>query len=273
MSKTYIALIADAIASRELPPAARARLQADARTAVKDLNQRYRRVLAARFAVTLGDELQCLLPTPQPVWDVAHDLRARLPTVDWVVACGRGPITTPLAPTAPEIDGPCFHEARAAMDRAKRERLVFAFGGFTAALEPLASYYSALYWSWTPRQRRTATQLRVGDPAAAAARLDGGRSVLELPTLQMRRDEDRTAGAIDVARGRAVGSLERALALTMVLLGDYAAVGWIIAAKSLARFKQLEDREFAEYFLVGTLASFLLAVLVGVGIRILLKQA
>jgi len=59
----------------------------------------------------------------------------------------------------------------------------------------------------------------------------------------------------------------------MVLLGDYAAVGWIIAAKSLARFKQLEDREFAEYFLVGTLASFLLAVLVGVGMRILLKQA
>ena len=99
------------------------------------------------------------------------------------------------------------------------------------------------------------------------------RSVLELPTLQMRRDEDRAAGAIDVARGREVGSLERALALTMVLLGDYAAVGWIIAAKSLARFKQLEDREFAEYFLVGTLASFLLAVLVGVGIRILLKQA
>src|SRR5256884_6162825 len=76
MSKTYIALIADAIASRELPPAARARLQADARTAVKDLNQRYRRVLAARFAVTLGDELQCLLPTPQPVWDVAHDRKS-----------------------------------------------------------------------------------------------------------------------------------------------------------------------------------------------------
>ena len=49
------------------------------------------------------------------------------------------------------------------------------------------------------------------------------------------------------------------------------AVGWIIAAKSLARFKQLEDREFAEYFLVGTLASFLLAVLVGQGVRILLR--
>jgi hypothetical protein len=57
-----------------------------------------------------------------------------------------------------------------------------------------------------------------------------------------------------------------------VLLGEYSAVGWIIAAKSLARFKALEDREFAEYFLVGTLASFLLAVLAGVGLRILLRQ-
>lgn len=97
------------------------------------------------------------------------------------------------------------------------------------------------------------------------------RSVLELPSLQMRRDEDRTAGAIEVARGRAVGSLERALTLTLVLLGEYAAVGWIIAAKSLARFKQLEDREFAEYFLVGTLASFLLALLAGLGLRLLLR--
>src|SRR5258708_32642616 len=136
MSKTYIALIADAIASRELPAATRARLQADARASVKDLNRRYRRVLAARFAVTLGDELQCLLPTPQPVWQLAHDLRARLPTVDWVVACGRGPITTPLAPTAPEMDGPCFHQARAAIHRAKRHPQPFAFRPFPPPLHP-----------------------------------------------------------------------------------------------------------------------------------------
>lgn len=96
------------------------------------------------------------------------------------------------------------------------------------------------------------------------------RAVLELPPLQMRRDDDRTAGAIDISRGRAIGALERAIALTLVLLGEYSAVGWIIAAKSLARFKALEDREFAEYFLVGTLASFLLALLAGIGMRILL---
>src|SRR5205807_6980118 len=70
------------------------------------------------------------------------------------------------------------------------------------------------------------------------------RAALELPALQMRRDEDRTAGAIEVSRGRMIGVLERALALTLVLLGQYAALGLIVAAKSLARFKALEDREF-----------------------------
>ena len=97
------------------------------------------------------------------------------------------------------------------------------------------------------------------------------RAVLELPTLQMRRDEDRTAGAIEISRGRAIGALERALALTLVLLGEYTAIGWIIAAKSLARFRALEDREFAEYFLIGTLASLLLALGAGIGMRILMR--
>ncbi|HEX7120970.1 MAG TPA: hypothetical protein VF178_01280 [Gemmatimonadaceae bacterium] len=96
------------------------------------------------------------------------------------------------------------------------------------------------------------------------------RAVLELPDLRMRRDEDRTTGAVDVARGRAIGILERGLALTLVLLGQFGALGLIVAAKSLARFKALEDRDFAEYFLIGTLASLLLALLVGVGLKLLL---
>jgi hypothetical protein len=96
------------------------------------------------------------------------------------------------------------------------------------------------------------------------------RSVLELPTLQMRRDEDRNVGAIEVSRGRMIGILERAIGLTLVLLGQYGALGLIIATKSLARFKALEDREFAEYFLIGTLASLLLALLGGLGMRALL---
>ena len=97
------------------------------------------------------------------------------------------------------------------------------------------------------------------------------RAVLDVPSLQMRRDNDRTAGAIEIARGRAIGALERAIGLSLVLLGEYGALGLIVAAKSLARFKALEDREFAEYFLIGTLTSLLLALLGGVAVRLVLN--
>ena len=45
-----------------------------------------------------------------------------------------------------------------------------------------------------------------------------------------------------------------------VLTGAEAAVGFVIAAKTLARFKQLDDRGFAEYYLLGTLASVSVAL-------------
>lgn len=180
MSSIYIALIADATASRALPPPRRARLQHALRRALPEFNRRWRTALAARFALTLGDELQALLTTAEPVWAITHEVRFRFPDVEWIVACGRGAIATRLerGTTAPEVDGPCFHAARAAMEHAKRRRLLLAFGGFGPGVEPLASYYSALYWSWTPRQRRTATLLRLGPPAFAAAQLKVDRSAI-----------------------------------------------------------------------------------------------
>lgn len=74
----------------------------------------------------------------------------------------------------------------------------------------------------------------------------------------------------ELARGRIIGVLERALALTLLLLDQYGALGLVIAAKALARFRALDSRDFAEYFLIGTLASLLHAVLVAMGVRVLL---
>lgn len=64
-----------------------------------------------------------------------------------------------------------------------------------------------------------------------------------------------------VARvGATIGILERLLICALVLGGAVEAIGLVIAAKTLARFKQLDDREFAEYYLLGTLASVTIAV-------------
>ena len=76
--------------------------------------------------------------------------------------------------------------------------------------------------------------------------------------------------ASELSRGRIIGVLERAVALTLVLLGQYGALGLLVAAKALARFRALDDRDFAEYFLIGTLASLLHALVVGVGVRLLM---
>ena len=60
-------------------------------------------------------------------------------------------------------------------------------------------------------------------------------------------------------RGRVIGILERVLIYYFVLNGYLSAVGFILAAKGITRFKELEDREFAEYFLIGTLLSAIIS--------------
>lgn len=76
--------------------------------------------------------------------------------------------------------------------------------------------------------------------------------------------------ALDVGeynRGRVIGLLERVLIYCFVLSGQFGAIGFTLAAKGFTRFKELEDRGFAEYVLIGTLLSSGLAMGVGVLVR------
>lgn len=71
-----------------------------------------------------------------------------------------------------------------------------------------------------------------------------------------------------------IGRTERFIILTLILLNQYGAIGFLIAAKSVFRFSgSLEgnrDRKEAEYILIGTLLSFSFAIVVGIGVRYLL---
>lgn len=60
--------------------------------------------------------------------------------------------------------------------------------------------------------------------------------------------------------GALIGNLERIIAFAFVLIGQYEAVGFIIAAKSLLRFKDTDTAK-TEYVLAGTLLSFGIATL------------
>ncbi len=68
--------------------------------------------------------------------------------------------------------------------------------------------------------------------------------------------------------GRTIGWLERALIFLMVMMGEPAAIGFLIAAKSILRFdvatkgrdggaaERTRSQEAGEYVIIGTLASF-----------------
>lgn len=71
----------------------------------------------------------------------------------------------------------------------------------------------------------------------------------------------------DVRHGVTIGNLERFLVLVLTALGEFGALGLVIAAKGLVRAVEWRDREMLEYFLVGTLASVSLALAVGLGVR------
>lgn len=61
--------------------------------------------------------------------------------------------------------------------------------------------------------------------------------------------------------GSWIGILEREIILILGVLGQYGAIGFVIAAKSLARHSQLNEPAFAEKYLIGTLLSSLIALL------------
>jgi hypothetical protein len=69
-----------------------------------------------------------------------------------------------------------------------------------------------------------------------------------------------------------IGHLERAILILLVIEGSYEGLGFLIAAKGLIRARELETREVAEYFLVGTLASVVCALVVGIGLRYAFRQ-
>ena len=81
-----------------------------------------------------------------------------------------------------------------------------------------------------------------------------------------KESDDNNVGDLPNA-GKLIGIVERLLAFVFVLLGQYEAVGFIIAAKSILRFAE-GDKAKSEYVLIGTLLSFSIAIFVGVAIKL-----
>lgn len=70
--------------------------------------------------------------------------------------------------------------------------------------------------------------------------------------------------------GRTIGLLERFLVFVFTALGEFAAVGFLLTAKSILRFGELRDRDgrkATEYIIIGTFLSLGWALTIALGTR------
>lgn len=92
-------------------------------------------------------------------------------------------------------------------------------------------------------------------------------------TSKWQKDAGMDTAGLDKA-GMWIGRCERVLVLTFIITNQYTALGFLMAAKSLLRFGDAEDRtqKKTEYILVGTLMSFASAAIVGAVASYLLNK-
>ncbi len=115
-------------------------------------------------------------------------------------------------------------------------------------------------------ERPRGWSFRIGPFAGRVLADPAPRSTPAAGTVSPGPDRDRTA--VPPAKvGATIGVLERLLIVTLLLVGADAAIGFVVAAKTIARFRLLDDRDFAEYYLLGTLASVSVAILTALAAR------
>ncbi|MCH5718808.1 DUF3307 domain-containing protein [Niabella hibiscisoli] len=73
--------------------------------------------------------------------------------------------------------------------------------------------------------------------------------------------------------GKYIGMIERLLVFLFVVLNQWSAIGFLIAAKSILRFSDLskaKDRKLTEYIIIGTLLSITMAIVTGLAYKYML---
>jgi len=96
------------------------------------------------------------------------------------------------------------------------------------------------------------------------------RYILGLLGLKPLASEGEETSRNEYNTGRLIGLLERIFVFLFVLLSQYTAIGFILAAKGVARFQDFKSRTFAEYVLIGTLLSTLLALAIGYFVKLII---
>lgn len=179
----YVAVIGDIRGSRD--HAERSALQQRFAEAIEAAADRSSAEAAPRAGptITTGDEFQALFARSAGAVPLLVDVTENLFPVRLRFGLGLGKLETPLKEEAVGMDGPCFHEARSALERADDDEAwvrVSGFGRrFDASLAAVFDLVASVRDDWTDRQREFATAYReLGVQQAVADRFEVSKSTV-----------------------------------------------------------------------------------------------
>jgi hypothetical protein len=171
----YIALTGDIVASRASSDDVRTKVQTELTSLLRRLNERLGSSrTVAPLVQTAGDELQGLFRAPDTAIDVLREISDHMYGAHLgfeggggqllkkvAFGVGNGALSTTADTPYEErnvgrLDGPCFHNARDALETSKKERLWVTFRGFgpvaDQVLGSLFELMGAIRSGWTPLQ-------------------------------------------------------------------------------------------------------------------------
>jgi len=221
-------------------------------------------VVALTAALALGAGLG----SPGEVWAAVALVAASHGAIDALktYACMPGFIAQMLEPGSEA--GPRRKFAAFSLDQ-------LAHAGFivlAAALFPSAFALGEWAWRLPDQGAGLAALYAVGAGFIIATRMGqfaiaGFMARFSLPELETKADQTGPGepdNGLDQG-GAWIGLLERTAVFVLVLAGQFAAIGFLIAAKSVLRFQYARDRSHSEYVIIGTLASFSWAAAAALG--------
>jgi len=172
---TYIAIIGDLVQSRKLEN--RDLVQANLNTVLQSINNsKYSEAICSKFVITLGDEFQGLVSRDFPLRQFLSEYDSLFgEKIKTRFGIGLGELSTNIKVEAIGMDGSCFHNARAALDQAKKENNFIVFNGFemNLAINALFQLVNDIKKDWKKRQIEVISIFEnIGDQVSVANKLN-----------------------------------------------------------------------------------------------------
>lgn len=155
--------------------------------------------------------------------------------------------------------------------KTKRENVIFVADQFFHILSILILAYIMLCWNFIADEVKIIEQIVTSFnlELETVARWTLAILLIHKPSnifiqkfiSEYKPKEDTSVIKFENKVGRRIGTTERIIMLIFLALNQYSALGFVLTAKSIARYDRIsKDQKFAEYYLLGTLISTLCVI-------------